>query len=312
MPCYHPIDGFMTLSDGFVMSRRHPQITNPMTISCGQCIGCRLERSRQWAIRCVHEQQMHEESCFITLTYNDENLPYGNSLNRPDFQKFMKRLIKKTHPIRLFYCGEYGDETLRPHYHAILFGFRPTDGIIYKTDGEITSYTSKLLTQTWGLGFATFGEATFESASYCASYTRKKINGPKAAEHYSSTDPETGEIIQRVPEFGGQSRRPGIGTPWLNLYGADAYAKDQLILRNMPMRPPRAYDKLFENTDPLAWQTIKLARAAAAAKRARPLKRKIGKHGIKSSGADPTAQPHRRLIAGEKIAKQKLQQRKLQ
>lgn len=145
-----------------------------MTVSCGQCIGCRLERSRQWAVRCMHEKQMHDDACFITLTYDDDNLPFGETLVLSDWQKFMKRLVKKNGPIRFYHCGEYGDDTNRPHYHAILFGYRPDDPELFSTSGETKLYASPSLRNTWGMGHCTFGDATFETAAYVARYITKK------------------------------------------------------------------------------------------------------------------------------------------
>ncbi|MEO5355656.1 MAG: hypothetical protein H7835_21005, partial [Magnetococcus sp. XQGC-1] len=89
----------------------------------GQCVGCRLERSRQWAIRVMHEASQHEHNCFITLTYNDDNLPANGSLNYRHFQNFMKRLRKYyvEFTVRFYMCGEYGENFARPHYHACIF-----------------------------------------------------------------------------------------------------------------------------------------------------------------------------------------------
>lgn len=240
---------------------RPPACDQRMTVPCGQCVGCRLERSRQWAVRCVHEAQMHDDNCFVTLTYDDDYLPYGETLHRPDFQKFMKRLIKNSRrKIRLFYCGEYGDDTLRPHYHACLFGYRPDDPELFSTKGDYKLYTSKFLSKTWGLGHASFGELTFETAAYTARYCVKKITGKNAKVHYETMDPETGEITERVPEFSGSSRRPGIGATWLKKYGADTYLKNEVILRGMAMKPPRFYDDSFAKIDAAIVEIAKLER----------------------------------------------------
>jgi hypothetical protein len=51
-----------------------------LKIPCGQCIGCRLEYSRQWAMRCHHEASLHIFNSFITLTYDPEHLPQDGSL----------------------------------------------------------------------------------------------------------------------------------------------------------------------------------------------------------------------------------------
>ena len=85
MPCYHPISAFKTASGEVVFQElaRYGNST-PIKIPCGQCIGCKLERSRQWGVRCMHEAQMHKQNCFITLTYNEENTPERGNLNYSD------------------------------------------------------------------------------------------------------------------------------------------------------------------------------------------------------------------------------------
>lgn len=232
----------------------------PMTVPCGQCIGCRLERSRQWAIRNMHENQMHDYSCFITLTYSDENLPYGNTLVLEDFQKFMKRLRKKVGPVRFFHCGEYGDETDRPHYHALLYGWSPSDPELFSQKGEYPLYTSPTLTGLWGAGHATFGEVSFDTAAYVSRYVTKKITGDDAIEHYRWMDEETGEIIDRKPPYATMSRRPGIGMEWLRKHGTEAYTHDSVIMRGREMQPPKAYDRAFEHIDPYLLESAKSRR----------------------------------------------------
>ena len=267
-----------------------------MTVPCGQCIGCRLERSRQWAVRCVHEAQMHDDNCFVTLTYDDENLPYGETLVRSDFQKFMKRLIKNSRKkIRLFYCGEYGGETYRPHYHACLFGYRPDDPELFSTNGEYKLYTSKFLTKTWGLGHASFGELTFETAAYTARYCTNKITGEAAKHHYETMDPETGEIVERVPEFSGSSLRPGIGAPWLEKYGRDTYEKDAVILNGKAMKPPRFYDNAFAKIDEAL---VDIAKA-----------QRVSDHHERVTQLGPDYRHSRRAHAGKIIAEKRMQQR---
>ena len=141
MPCYYPIDGWRsknvnpeTGKRSIVFTKDQAFLDMPVKVPCGQCIGCRLERSRQWAMRCVHEAQLHEDSCFITLTYNDENLPDDASLNVKHFQNFMKEFRAAIAPkkVRFFHCGEYGEHNGtykheqsyglsslgRPHYHC--------------------------------------------------------------------------------------------------------------------------------------------------------------------------------------------------
>ena len=179
-----------------------------LKIPCGQCIGCRLEYSRSWAVRCCHESSLHIFNSFITLTYDPSHLPVDGSLNIEHFQKFMKRLRKKLHPlkIRFFHCGEYGDLTRRPHYHALIFGYAFPDRKLFKKSKSGDLYTSELLTKVWGLGHASVGDLTFESAAYVARYIMKKVNGDLVKSHYEAIDYETGEIFNLKPEYVSISR----------------------------------------------------------------------------------------------------------
>src|SRR3954449_8205389 len=119
MPCYCPQSAYRTSSGGVTFCRSGSLSGEKFSLPCGQCIGCRLERSRQWAMRCVHENKMHPRSSFVTLTYDDKNIPPAGSLSKRDFQLFMKRLRKsQSNPLRFFACGEYGETTHRPHYHV--------------------------------------------------------------------------------------------------------------------------------------------------------------------------------------------------
>lgn len=90
---------------------------------CGHCLPCRINRSRIWTHRLLLEQAQHSDSSFVTLTYNEENNPYGSELDPESLQKFIKRLRKKIpQKIRYFAVGEYGDQNFRPHYHLAMFG----------------------------------------------------------------------------------------------------------------------------------------------------------------------------------------------
>jgi hypothetical protein len=162
-------------------------------LPCGQCSGCRLQRSQHWAIRCMHELDDHQSSCFLTLTYAPEHLPKDGSLQPRDFVLFMKRLRKKYGAgIRFFHCGEYGDKLMRPHHHAIIFGFDFSDketfrirkGTSYSVaiDRDVTYYTSPSLTALWGKGHCLIGQVTYQSIAYVARYILKKVNGKEKIE----------------------------------------------------------------------------------------------------------------------------------
>lgn len=231
-----------------------------MMIPCGRCIGCRLEKSRQWAVRLMHEKQMHEEAIFLTITYDDEHLPPNNSLNLRHYQLFNKKLRKylsiQNIKIRFYHCGEYGETTRRPHYHTILFGYRPTDGILYSEKNGKKLYTSETLSKIWGMGEVWFGEVTFESCAYVARYVTKKITGPMASQHYTYIDPETGEISQQIPEYATMSRRPGIGMTWLEKFGEHTFAHDLVVVNGKPAKPPAAYVRKLKEKDPKRHQKL--------------------------------------------------------
>lgn len=270
MPCHYPLEAWRcrdqaTESGRSVIKFQPPG--EPIKLPCGRCTGCRLEKSRQWAIRCMHEAALWKENSFITLTYRPEDLPRDGSLVKPHFQKFMKRLRKKIAPqrVRFYHCGEYGPKFQRPHYHACLFGYDFPDKVFWKqSPSGAPLYTSELLEQTWGLGFTSVGAVTFESAAYVARYVMKKVNGEKAQEHYWRTDPVTGESVQVEPEYTTMSRRPGIGYWWLQMYGHEVYPEDEVIVNGRQVRPPRYYDGLFEHDEPDVFRQVKRTRKNAA------------------------------------------------
>ena len=296
MPCFSPIKGYRAKhvnasgKRSIVFSKNDGFSDLPVEINCGQCVGCRLEKSRQWAIRCLHEASLYDENCFITLTYNDEKLPSDNSLNKGHFQLFMKRLREKFkgRKIRYYHCGEYGDKTDRPHYHAIIFNLDFQDKELYSSREGVQLYTSETLEKVWQNGFATIGDVTFESAAYVARYVMKKVTGERAEEHYKSLNPYTGEIIEIEPEYTTMSRRPGIGQPWLEKYETDVYPEDFVVVNGKKMKPPKYYDNLMERKSVKEFETIKNKR-----------KKRASKH-----KEDQTPE---RLAVREKVAKARIQ-----
>lgn len=252
MPCFRPMQAWAIKSASTgkkILQFSDPNSPNwePLTLPCGQCVGCRLERSRQWAIRCVHEASLYENNCFITLTFNDENLLKRDnpmSLDVRDFQKFMKRLRKEFgNGIRFYHCGEYGDRYSRPHYHACLFNFTFPDLLLWKEVNGFRLYTSEILSRLWPYGYSSVGSVTFESAAYVARYIMKKITGKSADEFYQFIDFDSGEWYRRKPEYTTMSRKPGIGSGWFDKWAmVDTYPNDYVVMRGRKMRPPRYYD----------------------------------------------------------------------
>ena len=271
MPCFGPLTAYYSAEvgksgkRGITFDRKASHSGVKLMVPCGQCVGCRLERSRQWAMRCLHEKRLHRESCFVTLTYDNEHLPPGGTLVKRDLQLFMKRLRKlKGAGIRFYACGEYGERNARPHYHALLFNCGFTDKKRFSENGRgEVYYVSDQLHDVWPSGHNVIGDVTFDSAAYVARYVMKKITGAKAVEHYAVVD-GNGEVFDRLPEFTVMSRRPGIGSGYYDKYGKEVYTHDSVIVNAREVRPPRFYDTRFELHDAAAFGKLKIVRRRKA------------------------------------------------
>lgn len=164
---------------------KKPYVQNNAAYGCGQCMPCRLNRRRLWTNRICLEALSHESASFVTLTYNKENLPAGETLVPKHMQDFLKR-VRKHMPVRFFGVGEYGDQSWRPHYHLALFGL----GI----------ESAEVVKKCWQFGYTMTGTLTLHSAQYIAGYVTKKL-----------TTPNDVRLKGRQPEFARMSLRPGIG-----------------------------------------------------------------------------------------------------
>ncbi len=208
----------------------------------------------------MHEAQLHDDNCFITLTYDEEHLPKNSSLDKKAFPKFMKRLRKK-YPherIRYYHAGEYGDQFGRPHYHSCIFGFDFPDKNHWTTRKNIPVYHSDILEKLWPFGQSEIGSVTFESAAYVARYIMKKILGDETAKQKRY---QTGTETEQQPEYSTMSRRPGIGKQWYDNFKCEVYAADSVIVRGKEMKPPTYYDGLYELQEPEMMEKIKRARS---------------------------------------------------
>lgn len=277
MPCYYPLTGYRSRQvtrngkRAIVFNTTDGYADLQVTVACGQCIGCRLERSRQWAVRCVHEASLYDDNCFITLTYEDKYLPQGGSLVKSDFQKFMKRLRFRfpDTKIRYFMCGEYGETFGRPHYHACIFNFDFPDKVLWRVRDGIRLYLSEILLELWPFGFSTIGDVTFDSAAYVARYVLKKITGESSEDFYKRVDLDitTGEIFNcydLLPEYCAMSRRPGIGREWFDRYCSDVFPDDFVIVNGKKVSPPKYYNNLYELDCPESYQEMKDKRVTRA------------------------------------------------
>lgn len=261
MPCYHPIPmwyskdinketGKRSLTANYGNAWRPVgKLPETIYVPCGQCVGCRLEYSRQWAMRCVHEfETAGRVGSFLTLTYNPENLPSDGLVHKDTFQKFMKRLRKKFgNGLRFFACGEYGHQYKRPHYHAIIFGLRFPDLIIHTVRNGFQYYRSPMLEKIWPYGFSLIGSVTFESCAYVARYVMKKQTG--------------NDIDDSLQPFVLMSRMPGLGHDWYEKYKSQIYPNDFIVVRDdITCKPPQYYDSLLEKDNSALYEQIKKSR----------------------------------------------------
>ncbi|QCQ85049.1 replication initiator protein [Blackfly microvirus SF02] len=268
MVCYGPLRGYYPktkLANGeinpekkLVFRKDKSETGIGMKIPCGKCQGCRLEQSRQWAMRCMHEKRMHREagSAFLTLTYDEKHLPKDYGLCKPDLQNFMKRLRKaRTSGLRFFACGEYGEAFQRPHYHVLLFNtdFADKKKSLNQKEGSFDTYTSDELKRLWPYGNNFIGEVTFDSCAYVARYITKKLPSRELVL-------ADGRHIVRDPEFTCMSLRPGLGTAYYEKFGHEIHIHDSVVMRGHEVSPPRFYDEKLRKSDPARYEQVKKLR----------------------------------------------------
>jgi len=255
MPCYYPKHGYRE-SDSGPLTFTGPSGGAGMRlveIPCGECVGCRVCRTEGWAARCMHEASLYEFNSFLTLTYDPAHIPDDSGVNVRHLQLFFKRLRKDNdgfqvavngrRPIRYFACGEYGENTLRPHYHVLLFNFAFVDQRPFGRD----NFVSPLLEDTWRLGHCVVAPLTPASAAYVTKYSLKKVVGSGAARVRGG----------RAPEFAVMSRNPGIGAWWLEKYYTDVFPRDHLVVGGRARPVPRYYFQKHAELDPIGAEAIK-------------------------------------------------------
>lgn len=277
MTCYHPVPTWRSKQvnasgkRSLVFSEAKGIDGTRIEIPCGGCIGCRLDRAAEWQTRLLHESKEHRMNVFLTLSYSENNLPPYNSLRKEDFQKFMKRLRKSVYPekVRYFMCGEYGEQTARPHYHAIIFGYDFADKKPHSKGSRGDQiYVSDTLDQLWGLGHCWIGSVTSESCGYVARYIMKKVRGEQAEHHYARPNQETGEMIPIVPEYINMSLKPAIGATFYEKFAKEIHGQDSVLIKGAKRKVPRYYDKKLSEENPDRLEELKFLRAEKAKTRA--------------------------------------------
>lgn len=264
MPCAAPIRAYKASTGRLVFykSTDWQYTVEPYTglqVPCGTCICCREEQARQAAIRIAHEATCHEANAFVTPTYNDQNIPAYGSLDYSHLVKFLKRLRKHYGKLRYYAVGEYGDESLRPHYHLCIFGHSFSDDRIITRREPHLLWTSPMLTKIWGHGNVTVGALTFETARYTASYVTKKL---RSKQRYVRIDETTGELV--AVEQPRAFMSDNLGKNWWIQYGHQLEYNDYVIINGKKQKPPKAYDKWLTEIKPTVMQEVKTKREKQA------------------------------------------------
>ncbi len=282
MPCFSPLKGYKDIATGGLTFNK-TGTAQALEVACGQCLGCRVDHRTMWAIRICHEAFLYDDqygNSWATLTYRDPSectakqlknghyIPEDYSLRPSDVSKFV-RALRKQNPqkIRYFYCGEYGDENQRPHYHICLFNHSFDDQTLFYDEEGLVTYTSPSLEKLWPHGFSTVAPLTFRNASYTAGYSLKKITGKRAVDHYLRCD-QYGEAYWILPEFirmsTGRKAPCGLGAGYYAKYKKDFFPSDESPVpgHGVVQLVPRYYTNILASEDPDTRQLISELRHA--------------------------------------------------
>lgn len=239
-------------------------------VPCGQCIECRLRKSREWAARIMCEAQFSDNSAFVTLTYDDLHLPIGSkgvpSLDFDHLKKFLKdfRRFCEYHygvsGVRFYGAGEYGESSARPHFHLCLFDLpqQLVDKNKYWSRSPLGDlyYRNEDIEKVWQRGNVIVADLTFQSAAYVSRYVTKKMTGDKADKY---------DILGIQPEKALMSRRPGIGREFYDKYKYEIYTNDEFFLPGKgTLIPTKYFDKLYNIDDPAHMEIVKSVRSRSA------------------------------------------------
>lgn len=266
MACFNPLRAVQFEDGGPLLFLQKGQLVPPgsrlIRPNCRRCLGCRTAHSAHMGARLLHESVFHDHSFFLTLTYRDEDKPLDGGLSWRDVQLFMKKLRKAISPVQVKFsgCGEYGPDTLRPHYHLIIFGWWPEDAQPVERIADGWQYDSELIREVWAKGNIQFRPMDFASACYLARHNFNKVTGGfqekidpvTGLRPYDRIHEHTGEIVEVSPEMFHQSR--GIGLEWLKKYYKDCFPEGETpIPHELRCFPgvPEYYVRKLEEIDPV-------------------------------------------------------------
>lgn len=238
---------------------------------CGQCLTCRILKRSQMATRLHLESLSYPNAAtMVTFTYNDKHKPQDGSVQKIELRKLKWRIndqwkrYRKKFPqiaqadnyhekLRFYGVGEYGDDSMRPHYHLAIFGL-PVD-LQYedpKKQGQKLYYEicrkrhfqpvlfpglEQFLLKAWQhRGHVQIEQLDDGLSSYMTGYVTKKMTNYK--DH---------EALGLVPEF--SSGSPGMGRDYAAIIG-DSMARQKLY--------PHGYGEFEKGPDwkPVEWSSL--------------------------------------------------------
>lgn len=214
------------------------QKSSVLALPCGKCLACRLNKAKEWAVRCVLEASLYSSNYFITLTYNDDNQRFTSKAVLEDLKKFIKKLRYRSKGVRYFGCIEHGSKNGRLHAHLILFNLELDD--LHSIGSNL--FESKIIDDIWPFGFHYIGEVTYSSCNYVARYTTKKV--------FNDVNDE--RILM--------SLKPGIGAEWFKDNITEVLDDDCIYgdFGNIKVsKMPRYFEKLADALDPAKLTAVK-------------------------------------------------------
>ncbi|WGL31465.1 replication initiator protein [Dipodfec virus UOA04_Rod_1082] len=292
MTCFHPLTAYKAYSSVFDL---RPEIVfseykaeraakyEKIQLPCGQCLGCRLDYSRDWSIRCMHELKYSKDAWFITLTYDDQHLPSDLSLDPDHLRDFWKRFRKFVgSKVRYFACGEYGDRFQRPHFHSIVFFDSVQEKkLVGRLKSGFPVFNSEVLVSSWPFGYVSIANVSLNTCAYVARYVTKKLTGKQNDFYSESFEVDDDGVITssfkrdffrypdgRIKPFCRCSRMPGLGRRFIEEFYSDVYPLDKCVFfqdgKPKSFSVPRYYDKFLETYHPELWSDVKESRLQKA------------------------------------------------
>lgn len=224
-------------------------LTDPIPLPCSKCIGCRIDRAKEWTYRCLAESLYHEYTYFVTLTYDDIHLPHWKDgsvyLSRRDLTRFFKRMRKAGYEFRYFASAEYGHLSNRPHFHFLMF----TDKPLKLTQIGLNAFKCDDVEKIWSYGLVSVSYSDYGTTRYVTGYMQKKL------------DQDDSEFY--VKPYRVMSRKPAIGAKYFYDHVDSIKSTQKVYLDGQTVKVPQIFWKYLDSDpdlDAIKKDLIRIAR----------------------------------------------------